>query len=320
MLVPPQEGDPIIGLPVIDAIIPARDEASTVAGVVRACLACSLVREVIVVDDASADETVALAASAGANVVSSAGWVEAGGAGPCLSPDPGGTEPARRAAGPARRALLGMALRALAGGSGPVGGSGPAGRAGTSGSKAHAMATGAAVSDAEAFLFVDADLIGLTGEHLEAICRPFIEGVADMSVGWFDYGWWNPVVVRLPPTTGERVVPRWVFEAVPPWRRHGYNLEILMNEVIAEGRLHTAACTMGGVTHRTKRDKLGPREGRRQTWHMFWTLMGLPMTGVVRWRTYWFYWRGLILRPVAGGPVPSPTAAAPLVPRPGRPR
>lgn len=182
------------------------------------------------------------------------------------------------------------------------------------------MAAGAAVSDAEAFLFVDADLIGLTGAHLDAICQPFTEGVADMSVGWFDYGWWNPVVVRLPPTTGERVVPRWLFDAVPPWRHRGYNLEILINEVIAEGRLRTAACIMGGVTHRTKRDKLGRREGRRQTWLMFWTLMGLPMAGEVRWRTYWFYWKGLILCPVAGGPAPSPAVAAPPGPRPGRPR
>ncbi len=182
------------------------------------------------------------------------------------------------------------------------------------------MATGVAVSDADALLFVDADLLGLTGAHLDAICQPFLEGVADMSVGWFDYGGWNPLVVRMPPTTGERVVPRWVFEAVPSWRQQGYNMEIMMNEVIAEGRLRTAACIMDGVTHRTKRDKLGSREGRRQTWNMFWTLMGLPMTGAVRWRTYWFYWRGLMVRPPAGEPAPSPTAAAPPDRHRGRPR
>jgi hypothetical protein len=26
---------------------------------------------------------------------------------------------------------------------------------------------------------------------------------------------------------------------------------------------------------------------------MFWTLLSVPLTGVVRWRTYWFYLRGL---------------------------
>ncbi|MDQ6910142.1 MAG: glycosyltransferase, partial [Actinomycetota bacterium] len=59
------------------------------------------------------------------------------------------------------------------------------------GSKAHAMEAGVAVSGADAFLFVDADCIGLRPSHLDAICRPFLEGRAAMSVGWFDYGLWN---------------------------------------------------------------------------------------------------------------------------------
>ncbi len=110
-----------------------------------------------------------------------------------------------------------------------------------------------------------------------------------MSVGWFDYGLWNPLVVRLAPTTGERLVPRWVWDAVPDHKRQGYSIEIMINEVIAEGRLPTTARTLHGVTHRTKRDKLGRRSGYRETWRMFWHLIGLPVTGVVRWRTYWFY-------------------------------
>jgi hypothetical protein len=50
---------------------------------------------------------------------------------------------------------------------------------------------------------------------------------------------------------------------------------------------------MRGVTHRTKRQKLGRLEGYRRTWEMFWTLLALPLTGVVRWRSYWLYLRGL---------------------------
>jgi hypothetical protein len=52
---------------------------------------------------------------------------------------------------------------------------------------------------------------------------------------------------------------------------------------------------MAGVSHRTKRDKLGLRRGYRETWRMFWHLVGLPVTGVVRWRTMWFYWRELTI-------------------------
>jgi glycosyltransferase involved in cell wall biosynthesis len=295
--------------PVIDAIISARDEAPTVAGVASACLAAAVIREVIVVDDGSIDDTAALAAAAGAKVVTCQGGEGIG------QPGDGADRPARRAlVGMVRRALGSRALGSRALGSRALGSRALGSRALGSrasadgpvpchhrsrrpGSKAAAMAAGVAVSDAEAFLFLDADLLGLSATHLERLCQPIIDGSADMSVGWLDYGWWNPLVLRLPPSTGERVVPRWVFEAVPAWRREGYKMEILLNEVIAEARARSAACTLEGVRHRTKRDKLGPVEGRRQTWQMFWTLAGMPMTGEVRWRTFWLYWQGLTVRP-----------------------
>jgi glycosyltransferase involved in cell wall biosynthesis len=219
----------------IDAIVPARNEASTVAGVVEACRGCAYVREVIVVDDGSEDATADVARVAGAKVVS----------------------------------LV------------------------SAGSKAHAMEAGVEASDADAILFVDADCLGLTGVHLDEICEPYVSGRAVMSIGWFDYGFWNPVVLRLAPTTGERIVPRWVFEAVPRFKRDGYTIELMINEVVAENRLPTTARIMEGVTHRTKRDKLGRLAGVRETWRMFWKLVALPLRGRVRIRNYRHYLRHL---------------------------
>ncbi|HUP71017.1 MAG TPA: glycosyltransferase family 2 protein [Acidimicrobiales bacterium] len=223
--------------PIVDAVIPARDEAPTVAAVVAACLGCAHVREVIVVDDGSSDGTGELAAAAGAKVV--------------------------------RR------------------------ESEMSGSKALAMEAGVAISDAEAILFVDADLLGITSGHLDDICRPYLEGRATMSLGIFDYGILSPLVLRFPPTTGERIVPRWVFEAVPASKRRGYQIEIMLNEVVTEARLPISSRVMTGVTHRTKRDKFGRMEGYRRTWRMFWDLWSL--WGVCRKRTYWFYLRDLTI-------------------------
>ncbi len=221
--------------PVVDAVIPARNEAPTVSDVVSACRGCVYVREVIVVDDGSSDGTAELAAAAGAKVV--------------------------RREGDASKAL--------------------------------AMEAGVEASDASAILFADADLKGITSRHLDDICLPFVEGRATMSIGVFDYGSWNPLVLRFPPTSGERIVPRWVFDAVPSHKRDGYLIEIFLNEVVTEARLPCSARVMLGVTHRTKREKFGGWEGYRRSWRMFRDLWRL--WGVCRKRTYWYYLRNLTI-------------------------
>ncbi|MGI8794499.1 MAG: glycosyltransferase family 2 protein [Acidimicrobiales bacterium] len=229
---------------ITDCIIAARNESETVADVVRVCRQVSFVRDVIVVDDGSDDDTAALSERAGAKVIR---------------------------------------------------------RDGSVGSKAHAMAAGVKASDADLVLFVDADLLGITPDHLEQICRPTLDGRATMSLGTFDYRFWNWLVLRFPPTTGERIIPRWVFEAIPPERLDGYTIEIMINAVVTEARLKSNARTMKGVTHRTKRDKFGPVEGWRRSWKMFWNLVGLLR--VVRARTYWFYLRDLTIeQPALPGP------------------
>lgn len=161
-------------------------------------------------------------------------------------------------------------------------------RAGPTGSKAHAMRLGVAATDATHILFVDADCIGLTSEHLDAICEPVLAGRAAMSVGAFDYGWLSGLVLRCPPLSGERIVPRWVFEAIPPHHLDGYTIELRLNQVVGEGDLTTVVRTMLGVNHRTKRDKFGRTEGLRRTWDMYRALLSVVHpAGNVPVRTYW---------------------------------
>ncbi|WP_436795139.1 glycosyltransferase family 2 protein [Actinospongicola halichondriae] len=172
----------------------------------------------------------------------------------------------------------------------------------SAGSKAQAMRLGVESSDASHILFVDADCTDLRGGHLDRVCEPVLDGRAEMSLGAFDYGWLNWLVLYCPPLSGERIVPRWVWEAVPQDKLDGYTIEVRLNEVICEGGFRTSARTMTGVFHRTKRDKFGRIEGLRRTWQMYRSLLSmLRPVGDVRWRTYWFYLRGLTIEPPASG-------------------
>ena len=168
------------------------------------------------------------------------------------------------------------------------------------------MQAGVDASDATHILFVDADCTALTSEHLDAICEPVLSGRAEMSLGAFDYGWLNWLVLRCPPLTGERIVPRAIWETVPHEKLAGYTIEVRLNQVISERRLRTSARTMAGVFHRTKRDKFGLVEGFRRTWDMYRDLVSmLRPIGDVRWRTYWYYVRGLTIEEPAGSGVAS---------------
>jgi glycosyltransferase involved in cell wall biosynthesis len=226
-------------LPVVDAVIPARNEEPTVARVVDACRTGAFVREVIVVDDGSVDGTAEAAAAAGAKVV--------------------------RPLGP-------------------------------TGSKAHAMQAGVEASDADIVLFADADCIGLEARHLDAICQPVVNGHCELSIGAFDYGRvWNPLVLRGPALSGERAMPRWVWEAIPESKLDGYTIELRINQVIAEGMFRTRVRTMDGVSNRTKRQKLGRLAGYQATLQMCADILRLPLSGDVPWRTYWKYRQGLTI-------------------------
>lgn len=208
-----------------DVVIPARNEAATIAAVVRAAREAS--NRVMVVDDHSDDDTAQVARAAGAEVVPSRGRA----------------------------------------------------------SKALALATGVGATTAGVVVFFDADIIGATAAHMHSLARPVLEDGYAMSCGIVDYGRLrNPLFLRLPPITGLRAVRREVFTAIPETKRNGFQIEIMINEVVARGGMRTAIRVLHGTRHISKVAKLGRVAGTRA--HL---AMTLELLGCFRHVPLWTY-------------------------------
>jgi glycosyltransferase involved in cell wall biosynthesis len=162
------------------------------------------------------------------------------------------------------------------------------------GSKALALATGVDATSSLALVFFDADITGAVPHHFEQLAAALDDGYA-MSLGLVDYGRWrNAIYARLPPITGLRAVRRDVFEAVAPEKRNGFQIEIMINEVVARGGMRTAIRTLSGTRHRSKVAKLGFVRGIRA--HLTMTLELLHCLTFVPLRTYADYLRNLDVR------------------------
>ncbi len=120
------------------------------------------------------------------------------------------------------------------------------------------------VGDSDVVVFLDADLIGLTAEHLESLVksvidRPslgmavarFIEGrrTVDLQQRWFAI------------LNGQRALSRAFLQRLPDlsWTRFG--VEVLMTWLARDMQVPVRTVLWRGVTHYTKEEKFGPLMG-----------------------------------------------------------
>ena len=130
--------------------------------------------------------------------------------------------------------------------------------------KGEAMAAGVAATDAEIILFLDADLLNLTVQHVDRLVRTVTEEGAAMSCGLFDRGpLLNTIFLNfLPILTGERAVRREVFESLEPDDVEGYRIEAALNSRVGELQLKRVCFVCAGLWHLTKEKKYAnPVEG-----------------------------------------------------------
>jgi len=134
--------------------------------------------------------------------------------------------------------------------------------------KGSAMLAGIrALSDeVDTVVFLDADLIGLSEDHLRALVLPVKNQNCEMSVAIFKEGYWRTDISQkfAPNLNGQRCLPRQAAElAILPLAESGYGVEIGLTLYARRNTWRIQYVSWKGMTHDMKENKLGRFEGYR---------------------------------------------------------
>ena len=131
--------------------------------------------------------------------------------------------------------------------------------------KGGAVAAGAGALRTDYLLLIDADLVGLTAQHLVSLARPVLSGTVDTTRG-ICYGsrWQTTTAQHLSPQlNGQRALRREALLAIPGLAESRYGLEILITNAARRGGWRTLDIPLNGVSQVMKEEKRGLLAGLR---------------------------------------------------------
>ncbi|UMZ73404.1 glycosyltransferase family 2 protein [Natranaerofaba carboxydovora] len=141
--------------------------------------------------------------------------------------------------------------------------------------KGGAMKAGLEKYPADVILFLDADLIGLTREHVENLVLPVLHRDADMTVGIFEKGRFATDLAQkfAPNLSGQRAVNRWVLENISDIDMARFGVEIALNRMIEKNQIKVKEVFLENMSHVMKEEKRGVLKGLAARMKMYWEIM-----------------------------------------------
>ena len=117
--------------------------------------------------------------------------------------------------------------------------------------KGHAIMNAWRTTTAPYILMLDADLIGLTPDHVNALCEPVFRGKCDMTLGLFKGGNWKTDFSHwaTPWLTGQRCLGRDMLQFVSDEAASGYGLETAMTVAAHQQSWRVLKVPLYGMSH-----------------------------------------------------------------------
>lgn len=137
--------------------------------------------------------------------------------------------------------------------------------------KGAAMAKGVANTSAEVVAFVDADLQGLTGDHIDQIIDPVLANRCEVCIGIFRGGkFWSDTAQKFAPyISGQRAMKRWIFEGAPDLADMRFGVEYALNHQAKRVRARVLRVAIRGVSNFHKEKKMGIGKGISARYKMY---------------------------------------------------
>ncbi|HEX3032139.1 MAG TPA: glycosyltransferase [Bacillota bacterium] len=142
------------------------------------------------------------------------------------------------------------------------------------GGKGTAMMAGAAATQAEVILFIDADLVGLRKQHLIDLLVPVLEDQADMTVGLFSQGRVATDLAQFvaPWLSGQRAIKKPLLEALKTREMAGFSVEVAITACARQQNWRVKEIELPDLTHIMKEEKLGLVKGISARMKMYWEI------------------------------------------------
>lgn len=130
----------------------------------------------------------------------------------------------------------------------------------SNGGKGAALKSGIEATDADILVFLDADLVGLTPQHIQNLIDPLLsDEELMMTVGKFSGGRFRTDISQslVPFISGQRALKRAFLEDMPDISTTGFAVELIFTKHAKDSGTKAKEVALDDATHIMKEEKLG---------------------------------------------------------------
>lgn len=141
--------------------------------------------------------------------------------------------------------------------------------------KGNALAVGLAAATNEIVLFLDADLVGITPQHIADLVLPVLDGKAKMTVGKFHSGeFWTTLSQHITPfLSGQRAIRKDAIRNFKKMEQLGFGVETALTLFFRKNHLPMKTVLLRNLRHVVKERKFGFFKGFYLRLKMYWQII-----------------------------------------------